>query len=245
MNYLRSYMLVVMIASKGVESILASQIITPPGAPPAAGSGLILGRVNDAGSGQGVAGALVTLTPSGPPPASLGELTELRLVGPPSIITAGSSLRVLTADDGRFVFRDLPASRFSLVATTSAHTTGAFGRVRPNGPANTLTLAEGQKRGDVVIRMWKSASISGTITDEHGDPAVAVSVRCLRRVIAGGQTRYSTTGLETLIATDDRGAYRVPNLPPGDYICGVPSNHTTVPLAAFEMSQTAQQGGNP
>jgi hypothetical protein len=242
---IRASLLAALVVTGGVASVLAAQIITRPAPTAAAGNGLILGRVVDAGSGQGVAGALVTLTPSGPSAAPLGELTESRPLGPPSILSAGSSLRVLTADDGRFVFRDLPAAQFSLVATTPAYTTGAYGRVRPNGPARTLTLTEGQKLGDAVIRVWKSGSISGTVTDELGEPAVAVGVRCLRRVIAGGQGRFSTTGLDTLITTDDRGTYRVPNLPPGDYICGFMSNHTTVPMAAYEMSQTALQGGNP
>jgi hypothetical protein len=242
---IRYTLLIGVMTACGFSSVLAVQVSNRPATPAATGDGLILGRVIDAVSGQGVAGALVTLTPAGPPAAPVGELTESRPLGPPSILSGGSSLRVLTADDGRFVFRGLPATQFWLVATTPAYTTGAYGRVRPNGPARTLVLADGQKLGDALIRVWKSGSISGTITDEHGDPAVAVNIRCLRRVIAGGQWRLSTTGIDTLISTDDRGEYRVPNLAPGDYVCGFLSNHSTVPIAAYEMSQSAQQGGNP
>ena len=227
------------------SALLFAQEPLRQASPPAKGTGLILGRVIDATTGQGVAGAMVTLTAAGPAPAPLGELTESRLIAPPSALSAGNSLRTLTTEDGRFVFRDLARAEFSVIATTPSHTLGAYGRVRPNGPARTLSLGEGQKLGDATIRVWPSGSISGTVTDELGEPAVAVNIRCLRRVIAGGQSRFSTSGVETLISTDDRGMYRVPNLIPGDYVCGFPSNHTTVPISAYELSQAAQQSGNP
>lgn len=208
-------------------------------------SGLILGRVIDAESGRPVAGALVTITPSSAGPVRVGELTEARPVNVPAAMAADRSLRALTTADGRFVFRDLPAAQFAVLATAPGHIAGAYGRVRPNGSVRSLALASGEKRGDVVIRVWKTGSISGTVVDEHGEPATAVNVRCLRRVIAGGQWRLSSAGVSTLVVTDDRGMYRVANLAPGDYVCGMPANQTTIPAAAFEMTQTAEQSGNP
>jgi hypothetical protein len=209
---------------------------------PAKGTGLILGRVIDATTGQGIPQALVQLTPAAPAPARIGELTESRPVAVPGL---PNQLRVFTADDGRFVFRDLPAAKYSILAMSPAHTAGAYGRVRPGGPTQMLTLSESQKRGDAVIRVWRFGSISGTVVDEHGDAAVAVNVRCFRRVVAGGQWRLSSTGLDSSVVTDDRGVYRISGLPAGEYVCGVSSNQTTMALDVVDMSQAAQQSGNP
>jgi hypothetical protein len=225
-----------------VSAALLAQETLRQASAPAKGTGLILGRVIDATTGQGIPRALVQLTPSAPAPARIGEVTESRPIAAPGL---PNQLRVFTADDGRFVFRDLPAANYSILAMSPAHTAGAYGRVRPGGPTQMLTLSEGQKRGDAVIRVWRFGSISGTVVDEHGDAAVAVNVRCFRRVVAGGQWRLSSTGLDSSVVTDDRGVYRLSGLPAGEYVCGVSSNQTTTPLDVVDMSQAAQQSGNP
>src|SRR5262249_1004662 len=62
-----------------------------PAAPPPAGSGLILGRVVDAGTGRPVSDAIVSISGGA--------------IGTPRAVTSAS---------GQFVFRKLPKGRFSL-----------------------------------------------------------------------------------------------------------------------------------
>jgi hypothetical protein len=38
-----------------------------------------------------------------------------------------------------------------------------------------------EKRGDLTVRLWKSASLSGTVVDETGSPAIGYPVRVIRR----------------------------------------------------------------
>jgi hypothetical protein len=71
---------------------------------------------------------------------------------------------------------------------------GASGRRRPLGPWQPITLADGERVGDIVVRMWKCAAITGIVTDEMGEPVVGVGVRVFRREFAGGRPRYIAGG---------------------------------------------------
>ena len=212
----------------------------PPTYAPSAGTGLILGQIVDAGSGRGIAGVLVGLAPAAPPAAPIGELLEARSPTMP-LPAAQGARRTLTTSDGRFLFRDLPKGRFSITASAPAYGVGAFGQLRPQGPGQTIDLEEGGKQGGVTIKLWRNGSISGIVRDEAGEPAVGVNVECYRRVFTGGQKRY--TSIVSSIFTDDRGVYRVPNLAPGDYICGTSVNPTTVPVSIAETSAAANDSG--
>ena len=185
-------------------------------------SGLILGQVVDAGSGQDVPGVVVSLGSPGAGVAS-AELIEMGPVRGPV-----GARRVLTAADGRFLFRDLPRGRYELAVVAPGYVPGSYGQNRPSGPGRLIDLGDGEKLGAVSVRIWKVASISGTVLDESGEPAVGVSVRSFRRVIAGGQPRFLSGALDN---TDDRGMYRIPALVPGDYVVGVLVRQETAPMA--------------
>lgn len=187
--------------------------------PPA--TGLILGRVVDADSGQPLAGAIVRVGRSG-------------ATGP-----ARDQQAVTTTASGYFVLRDLPAAAIVVSATMDGYITGGYGRTRPDSPPRPLMLAAGERRTDVEIRLWKAAATGGRIVDELGEPAVGVSVRALRRSMSarGGLANAAST------TTDDRGVYRLANLAPGDYYLVVPSSATTVPISAAAEYYTAVQEG--
>jgi hypothetical protein len=233
----------------GVVALFAAALLgtASQGSSQAAGTGLILGQAVDAETGRGVAGVLVTLTPPVPPPAPIGELLEYRPPSPPSAALAGGpaagSRRTLTADDGRFLFRELPKGRFDVFASAPGYVPGVYGQLRPQGPNQSLELEDGQKLGGVTMKIWKFGSISGTIRDELGEPAVGVGVECLRKVISGGQRRFTTTS--TTMTTDDRGIYRIASLPPGEYICVTQSLANTTPVSVMAATAAANETGNP
>ena len=190
-----------------------------PGSPQSdSRSGLIIGQVIDAGSNRPVAGAVVSM--SGPP-------------GP-----ASRPMAVLTGTDGRFVFRDMARGNYNVTAIKAGFVSGAYGRRRPAGPSLPLAMADGERRDDVVVRLWKHAAISGTIIDESGERQVGVQVRAYRRAVVGGRRRFVPAGAA---ATDDRGVYRVGTLLPGDYIVGTASRQTSVPLSLTRDVEPASQ----
>lgn len=195
---------------------------------PASRTGLIVGQVVDAGSGRPVGGAIVTL--SGPPPVQRAVFQrglDMAPTPPP---------RILTGPDGWFVFRDLPRGRFNITVTKGGYGEGAYGRRGPSGPAQQLALDDGERVGDVVIRLWKYAAISGAVVDEAGEPLVAVQVRAFRRTVTTGRRRF--VGAATA-STDDRGVYRLGGLIPGEYVVMTAWRHVAVPLATAQESQAA------
>jgi hypothetical protein len=200
-----------------LAALFALQFPGPPQAD--SRSGLIVGQVIDGVSNRPVAGAVVSM--SGAP-------------GP-----AGRPFAVLTGADGRFVFRDMARGSYNVTATKAGFGAGAYGRRRPSGPAVPLAMADGERRDDIVLRLWKLAAISGTIIDESGERQVGVQVRAYRRAVVGGRRRFVPAGAG---ATDDRGVYRIGTLLPGDYIVGTASRQTSVPLSLTRDAEPSSQG---
>lgn len=197
-----------------VPSFALSQ--PPPESPPPTGTGLILGRVIYAGGETPVPGSIVVL--SGGP------------------ITA-PGIRALTDRNGQFVFRRVPKGTYSVVAYKGGHLQGAYGRRRPEGPMQQLELDDGQRAGAIVVPIWKGGSISGTLTDENGDPVVGVQVNIYRRGTARGRRALVVPGVQT---TDDRGAFRFWSLTPSvEYIVGIQNTTTVVPRSVADAYSVA------
>jgi uncharacterized protein (DUF2141 family) len=152
--------------------------------------------------------------------------------------------RVMTDGDGRFVFHDLPKGTYSVNASAPGYTSSGYGQRKPNGPSRSIDLDTGQRLGDAMLRIWKFASITGTVVDEFGDPLVSVNVRVVRRTIVAGQRRLTSS---QSAQTDDRGIYRVSTLTPGDYLVVIPTSTTSVPTSLvdqyLQMTQLLGQNG--
>jgi Carboxypeptidase regulatory-like domain len=195
-------------------SVPASSRAQPPPTPQlATGTGLIVGQVIDGATGKGVSSAVVTLA---------------------------SARRVMTTSDGRFVFRNLPEGSHNLTASKSGYIDGGFGARRPGGPTLPVVLADGERRGDLIIRLWRHGSISGVISDEAGEPLVGIQVTALRRSMVGGRRRFTPGGTGT---TDDRGLYRISRLSPGDYIVGMVSSQISLPASTTQQLQEVMMAG--
>jgi hypothetical protein len=211
------------------------------GTPPPS-TALILGQVLDGSTNQPVAEAIVTLTGGAAPTGTQ---------------------RVMTGPDGRFVFHALPPGEFQLSASLAGYSSNPNGN--PLGgvgaPASgsmaestegssasapiTLPLTAGELATGVKLRLWKDAVVSGIVRDERNEPAVGMKVQVLRRVMAAGRPRFlpGSSG-----HTDDRGAYRISSLAPGDYLVAVPQTPASVPTALVSgliegLTDPAQAGG--
>jgi len=216
----------------------------PPPPPPAApaqafipgivlnGTGVLVGDVVEDGSGRPVAGAVVVLGGSTPARAP-GSGGAIGATPPGSEGPAPTVPRVLTDAAGRFVFRDLPAGTFSLTVTKSGYLPGAFGRSQANGPSQALTLTEGERRAGVSLRLFRTATIAGTVVDDRGEPVVGLQVRAIRKQLAGGHRVLSPAGRTA--RTDDRGAYRLAGLLPGEYLV-MSHTPTSATPATFQIT---------
>jgi hypothetical protein len=214
---------------------------TPPPALPK-GTNAVLGRVLDIGNNGPVGGAIVTLTghfdASGKPLAVI----------PPDPRGSLPTHHVYTTGEGYFVFRNLPAGRYSVA-------TRAFGYLNIDYPPLIVEIADSDTPLPVDLHLWKYAAISGRVFDERGEPVVGMPVSAMRRVLTAGRLTLQTEG--AAVPTDDRGAYRIAHLPPGSYVVGVRSTSMSVPAslaaavdaaalnqaASFELSRALINGG--
>jgi len=171
---------------------------------PAIGTGVITGAVVVSGTGVPARRARVTLASTEP-----------------------RTTRTAVADEqGRFVFVNLPAGRYSLMAAKPGHIAISYGQSRPGLPGTPIQLGDGQKF-DARLQIVRGGVLTGVVLDEDGDAIPGIQVRALRYVQQNGQR---TLRGESNASTDDRGVYRIFGLQPGDYIIGAtPRNLPEIP----------------
>jgi len=228
----------------GLEGLSQNQSPAPDpsSTPPAAANGLLAGRVVDALTGKPVAGVSISVGggPGGSFSYSVGPGGQPLINGPGRPQLAGGAPRqVLTDSEGRFLFYNLSKGNYVLRTTGPPGYVngGGYGQNRPAGPVQPVTLAaDDSKVGDLTIRVWKTAVIAGIVTDEAGEPAVGILVSVLRRTTVKGQPRnvYSSSA-----STDDRGMYRVSTLIPGEYVVGIISSQSTMPVSVADTYAAA------
>jgi hypothetical protein len=134
---------------------------------------LIVGQVIDSSTGNGVGGALVTLS-------LINDAVALDSSSP-------RPRTVVSTADGRYVFRDLSAGRYTIGVSKPGYISGGFGTRRPGAPRQPLVLADGQKLNASPISLWRHAALSGLVVDDGGEPVVGATVRALRRTPPRGR----------------------------------------------------------
>jgi protocatechuate 3,4-dioxygenase beta subunit len=180
-------------------------------------TGLILGAVVDAISGQPLQAAVVSLRPA-----------------------ASGQRPALTNERGEFLFTALGPGAYTIEVSRPGYLAGGYGRRRPLGDGVPIELADRERRGSVVVRLWPWASISGTLTDDDGLPVVGAIVEAMRRTPTG-KFEYGGDAM-----TDSRGVYQINSLPPGDYVVGVHCRSTSAPVppGAARIETASAAGGD-
>jgi Carboxypeptidase regulatory-like domain len=121
---------------------------------------------------------------------------------------------MLTDDDGAFDFADLPPGRYTLTASKSGFIGLSYGQRRPLQAGTPLQLLDGQQLKGVDFALPRGGVISGRVSDETGDVMPGVGVSVMRYQYLQGDRRLVPAGQGQ---TDDRGAYRIWGLNPGEY----------------------------
>jgi hypothetical protein len=188
----------------------------PEGRQETAASAVVSGRVVDALTGRPIPGVVIT------PDGSAVAITPANPLAP----------RALSNGDGAFVLRGLGKGRLHLTAAKSGYTTAAYNQRRPGGASQMIPVDEGERVNGIEIRMWRHASLTGTIVDEAGEAAVGVRVQAFRQSFVAGRRRFTPAGGGV---TDDRGIYRIANLTPGNYAVGVPFTQNGVATDVMEL----------
>ena len=102
-----------------------------------------------------------------------------------------------TDADGRFLFANLPADRYTVGVTKPPYLGMVAGARRPGRSGTPIAVADGQKITNVAIRMSMGAAITGVIVDEKGQPAPNVSVTAWQWRLQDGERTPVPTGTST------------------------------------------------
>jgi len=170
------------------------------------GTAFLLGQVVDAISARPVANAVVALAGGG------GTATQ----------------RVVADHEGRFLFRDLRRGSYTLSASAADYLDGGYGQRQPGGNVQPIVVGEADHLGNIVVRLWEEATLSGRIADELNEPISGLTVSVFRTQPSGQAGSLTVSGTTT---TDDQGAYFVGGLQPGDYILGVVARIAQLPTS--------------
>ena len=167
-----------------------------PGETPPKGSALIRGQVRMDGTGT---------------PVRRAQVRAMSMDGRGGGVTS-------TNNEGSFEIRDLPAGRYSLMASKGSFVTAQFGQRRPGDPGTPIELADGQIAEKVNFILSRGAVITGRIVDDGGEPVAGANVTAMRFQFVSGTRRLVPGGSEGgSDRTDDQGAYRLYGLAPGEY----------------------------
>lgn len=145
---------------------------------------------------------------------------EARPVRKARVTCGGSPLQgqtTITDDKGRFACSGLAPGRYTIGASKEAWITASYGATRPLRPGSAIPIAAGET-ADVVLRLPRGSVIAGTLLDHNAQPASGTNVRAYRYATVNGGRRLSQVA--NTATTDDRGAFRIYGLPPGDYVVG-------------------------
>jgi hypothetical protein len=150
------------------------------------------------------------------------------------VVLSGGGLQrsLLTDESGRFQFGRLPAGLYTVHVTRAHFIAGAYGERSPGRPGTPIQLAEGAALGGLTVRLVRGAVITGTVTETaRREAIIGASVRAMRVTWRWG---FRELVPEANASSDDRGTYRVFDLPPGTYV-----------VCATLNSGTDSVGGNP
>jgi large repetitive protein len=221
------------------------------------GTATITGTITAADSGRPVRGVRVTVNGNTAPlsslltsparaggaagptviPSARGGMT---VIGSASQIQSGvggmsASRTAITDAQGVFVIEHLPAGQYSISASRTSYLTTSYGQKRPAGPGSIIPVADGQKL-NLTLQLIRGGVISGTVFNEDGEPMAQSQVQVWRLAMNNGMKRLQRSNGTS---TDDRGAYRISGLQPGDYLVSATANNSDAMMADRMLADTA------
>jgi|SRR5688572_3139931 len=150
--------------------------------------------------------------------------------------TGALALReALTDPAGRFVFRNLPDSTYTVRVSLENY----FGPSIAGDSAAVVAVSVNTgvaKASSLIFNLIPGGTINGSVRDDDGQPVSNISVAALRITYRDGR---KTLQHAKTIRPDDRGEFRLPSLPPGEYYVrasdiyfpGVPEAELATPVA--------------
>ncbi|HWZ45536.1 MAG TPA: carboxypeptidase regulatory-like domain-containing protein [Candidatus Saccharimonadales bacterium] len=169
-----------------------------PAPPPAAWK--ISGILIDDTSGAPVARGRIQISP-------VGGRQDLRIQ---------DARTMVAGDDGRFLFENVAAGRYSLSAEHRGYVNQSY--EQHDQYSTSIVTGPGLETGEIVFRIRPGAAITGKVSDEYGEPVRDARVMLFQ---AGLQAGRRSTFQRGTANTNDLGMYHFNHLPAGRYFIAV------------------------
>jgi hypothetical protein len=144
------------------------------------------------------------------------------------------TLSTISGDDGSFVFEGLPLGKYSLTAVRRGYLEQAY--EEHDAFSTAIAVGPGLVSENLLFKLTAEAVITGTITDEAGEPIRGAQVRLFEDQDLFG---IRSTRQRSTVISDDRGVYEFPEVRPGAYFLVV----TARPWYAQRVRQIQQAEG--
>lgn len=161
--------------------------------------GKVSGHVRRADTGASIAKAEVALIPAN---AHFDLAEDHRLF-------------TLTDSDGAYVFNKVGPGTYAVVANHAGFVSVSIYSDQAFDSAETFDVGSAETVDKIDVRLVPAGVISGTVSDEDGQPMATVMVEAMRLGYARGGRRMETSQLR--VFTDDLGNFRLYGLPQGNY----------------------------
>ena len=161
--------------------------------------GSIKGRVVAVDDGQGMGKVILSLVPA-----------ERREEGRP--------VTVRTAPDGNYEFKQVTPGRYRLFASRNGYARQGYGQ-KPGSEsdlasATPLDVRSGETLNNINLSLLRGGAIEGRILDQDGEPVARIQASLIRARYVQGRRVLQPAGSDQ---TDDRGQFRIYDIPPGTY----------------------------
>src|ERR1051326_6361320 len=169
-------------------------------------------------------------------PLARAQVLISRVVPPGTQAPAAAPIMpVLTESDGKYVFKDLPAGSYRLLAMRNGYSRQEYGQRSPRSPGTVVTVQASQNLKDISFRLTPAGSVSGRVIDPGSEPVAGLVVQLMRPA-------YTANGKQVLsnvitAPTNDRGEYRLYWITPGTYYLSVSPAGTY--LQTFVQNQSS------
>ena len=127
-----------------------------------------------------------------------------------------NELAVITGPDGSFSFVNLIPGKYRLAAQRGPEGVQVYGMYE--GAFTAIVVGPEKKSTDIVFPLERSASLSGTVNDENGDPVPNATVILLRRGVVSGKVTVNGGGSAP---TNSSGSFRIAHVKAGTYFIAV------------------------
>lgn len=141
---------------------------------------------------------------------------------------------IITGDDGHFEFNHLSAGKYALQGARRGFVAAAY---EQHGQFSTaIVTGPALDSENLILRLEPTATITGRILDERGEPVRKAQVRLFRENHSLGVSQITPSGGAS---TDDQGTYEFAPVVPGTYFVSA----TAHPWYALHPPSTHTEGG--